>query len=83
MLKTEIEAATAGDADPWLSRNKKWPPESMATPIGLEHVAGATQAGVGGTAVPTGVRIPATWSTVKPATVLAVRFATYRKFLEG
>ena len=76
MLKTEIEAGTAGDADPWLSRNKNWPPELMPTPIGFEHTAGLTQAGVGDSAVPMGASTPLTWSIVKPETVLEVRFGT-------
>ena len=76
MLKTDIEAETAGDVDPWLSRNKNWPPEFIPTAIGLEHTAGLTQAGVGGRAVPIGVSTPVAWSILKPETVLEVRLGT-------
>src|SRR5450432_2814695 len=66
MLKTEIDAGTTGTVDPWLSTTRNWPPELMATPIGLTHTAGSAQTDVGGSAVPIGVRTPLTWSTVKP-----------------
>jgi hypothetical protein len=76
ILKTEIEAGAAGDVAPWLSMNKNWPLELMPTPMGLEHTAGLTHAGVGGSAAPMGVSTPATWSMLKPETVLEVRFGT-------
>jgi hypothetical protein len=74
MLKTEIEAAIEG-AEPWFNTNKNWPAELTATPIGLEHTPGL-QTGVGESAVPMGASTPATWSTVKPETVLEVSFGT-------
>jgi len=75
-LNTEIEEETAGEVDPWLRRNKNWPPELTPTPIGLAQTAGPVQAGVGGNAVPIGVSTPVVWSILKPETVLEVRFGT-------
>ena len=76
MLKTEIEAGTAGEAEPWFSTNKNWPPEFTAATIGLEHTLTLAHTGVGGNAVPMGVSTPAVWSMLKPETVLEVRLGT-------
>ena len=59
MLKTEIELGTEGEV-PWFSRKRNWPEELTAALTGLEHTAVEVQAGVGGTAVPTGVSTPVT-----------------------
>ena len=85
MLKTEIVAgaAVAGGTAPWLRTNRNWPPELTPKPTGFEQTELLAQTGVGGKAVPIGVSMPAVWSTVKPDTVLEVRFATYIKFFEG
>lgn len=83
MLNTEMEAATAGDAEPWFSTNKNWPPEFTAAAIGLEHTLTLAHTGVGGVAVPMGESTPVLWSILKPETVLAVKLETYRKFFEG
>src|ERR1041385_459107 len=58
ILKTEIEAGTAGETEPWFSTNRNWPPEFTAAAIGLEHTPGL-QTGVGESAVPMGVSTPA------------------------
>ena len=76
MLKTEMEAGTAGEAEPWFSTNKNWPAELIATDIGLEHTEGLAHTGVGERAVPMGASTPAVWSIVKPETVLDVRLGT-------
>src|SRR6476646_2956261 len=75
ILKTEMELGTEGEV-PWFSRKRSWPEELTAALTGLEHTAGAVQAGVGGVAVPTGVSTPATRSILKPATVFDVRYGT-------
>ena len=76
MLKTEMEAGTAGEAEPWFSTNKNWPPELTATPIGLEQTPGLRKPEWVESAVPIGVSTPATWSILKPETVLEVRLGT-------
>src|SRR5260370_2697654 len=70
MLKTEMLL------EPWSRTNRNWPPEFTPTLIGLAPT------GDGGTAVPTGVRIPEVWLRLKPETVLEVELATYTKFFE-
>src|SRR5262249_3270589 len=85
MLKTEIEAGTtvAGGGTPWLRTKRNVPAEFTPRLTGLAQTALLAHTGVGGKAVPIGVKTPFTWSTEKPETVPAVTLAAYMNVLAG